>query len=181
MLQTNLIKILALLITIGTYTLIVYEKGCHDTEKKDAIISQKQTIANDEKIMELQTNSIRVLNDELEMAESTNKGVIDERNTITNEYNYQQSIIAQYQKKLNTTCNPSSLQLRIIKQITEPATYGVSTTTSATGTSGGSDRVATNSGILSWCIATREWGQLGWDLYEGLGNYYDNLRTTVNK
>jgi len=181
MLETNLIKILALLITIGTYTLIVYEKGCHDTENKDAIISQKQTIANDEKIMELQTNSMRVLNDELEMAESTNKGVIDERDAITNEYNYQQNIIAQYQKKLNTTCNPASLELRLIKQITEPASYGMFMATPSTGTSISTGGIPSNSGILSWCLATREWGQLGWDLYEGLGNYYDNLRTVINK
>jgi hypothetical protein len=159
MLDTNLIKILALLVTIGTYTLMVYEKGCRDTENTEQLKAKTLQLANDEKIMEMQSDAITQLNYALSLSESTNQSVMEERDAVTKEYNYQNDVITMYQKKLNTTCNPATMELRLIQKLTEPTSSATmlqasTTTSSITNT----DRVATNAGILRYIFALREWG-----------------------
>ena len=178
MLQLNWIKVLTVLGVFSSYTLGCYVYGRHSQSVVDNVVALKIQNKTLHAVNINQNAIIEQMQSNLQLAESTNQAIIIERDTIVNEYNYANKNIQKYQKILNTTCSPAALEMRIIQ-----STESNSTMSKLASMSSGDLQTninATNSGILQWGIATKEWGMNCMVEHNAMIEYYHKLENNYN-
>lgn len=154
--MNNLTRILILIVLCGCFFALGYYKGDQNRGIRDDVESLK--IENMQLITEnnQKAAAINELVYYMNLVESTNRNFIDQLTTLKAEYNYANSVITKYQKRLNSLTHIDRSFVRYIQltqtadKLSSPLAYADLFSSTAEST--------TASGILHYITALQEWG-----------------------